>query len=329
MVPAPTDSYERKIDYLRLSVTDRCNLRCTYCMPATGVPKLTHSDVLSYEEILRLARVAIGMGISKIRITGGEPLLRKDILYLCKKIASMPGMNSLSITTNGVLLSRFARELLEVGVQRINISLDTLKRERFAAIARHDSFREVWHSILTAHEVGLSPIKLNTVVMQGVNDDEIEDLARLTFRYPFHVRFIEFMPFLTDEHSNRFLPSDDILERLRRVAPLIPATSPEGNGPASHYRFPDAPGMIGIISPISHHFCPTCNRLRLTSDGKLRTCLFASEETDLKPVLRNGGSDNDLIEVIRAAIGRKPEKHSLDSGIFRKCINRSMSSIGG
>jgi len=329
MPPAPTDPYERKIDYLRLSVTDRCNLRCTYCMPAQGVPKLTHTDVLRYEEILRLARVVTGMGISKIRITGGEPLLRKDILYLCEKIASMPGMKSLSITTNGVLLSRFAKDLLDVGIRRINISLDTLKAERFAAITRHDSFREVWHSVLTAHEVGLSPIKLNTVVMQGINDDEIEDLARLTFLYPFHVRFIEFMPFLADDHSNRFLPSDDILERLRQVAPLIPTKSPDSNGPASHYRFPGAMGMIGIISPISHHFCPTCNRLRLTSDGKLRTCLFAAEETDMKPVLRNGASDNEVIEVIRAAIGRKPEKHELDSAIFRKCINRSMFSIGG
>jgi cyclic pyranopterin phosphate synthase len=326
---APTDHYERKIDYLRLSVTDRCNLRCTYCMPPGGVPKLTHTDVLRYEEILRLARIAVDMGISKIRITGGEPLLRKDILYLCEKIASIPGVKSLSMTTNGVLLSRFAKDLLNAGLQRINISLDTLEPEKFAAITRHDYFHEVWQSILTAHEVGLSPIKLNAVVMQGVNDDEIEDLARLTFQYPFHVRFIEFMPFLADEHSNRFLSSDEILERLKRMGPLVPTKIPDSNGPASHYRFAEAKGMIGIISPISHHFCPTCNRLRLTSDGKLRTCLFATEETDLKPMLRNGSLDSDIANVIRNAIEHKPEKHALDSAVFRKCINRSMSSIGG
>lgn len=326
---APIDPYERKIDYLRLSVTDRCNLRCTYCMPSEGISKLSHADVLRYEEIVRLARVVVGMGISKIRITGGEPLLRKDIVYLCEQIASIPGLKSLSLTTNGVLLSRFAKVLFNAGVKRVNVSLDTLKPERFAAITRHDFFREVWESILSAHEAGLSPIKLNTVVMHGVNDDEIEDLARLTFLYPFHVRFIEFMPFLADQYSNRFLSSDDIMERLKRVGSLVPAKSLESNGPASHYRFPGAKGLIGIISPISHHFCPSCNRLRLTSDGKLRTCLFASEETDIKPVLRNGSSEADIAEVIRAAIGRKPEKHDLDSAVFRKCINRSMFSIGG
>lgn len=326
---APVDPYERRIDYLRLSITDRCNLRCTYCMPENGHSRLSHWDVLRYEEILRLAHIAIGMGISKIRITGGEPLVRKDALYLCRQIAEIPGLKSLSLTTNGVLLSRFAEGLRAAGIQRINISLDTLKPEKFKAITRHDNFREVWQGILDAHEAGFSPIKLNAVVMQGVNDDEIEDLARLTYSYPFHVRFIEFMPFQVDGHSNRFLSSDAILSRLSLVAPLIPTQSRNSNGPASHYRFPDAQGVIGIISPISHHFCPTCNRLRLTSDGKLRNCLFATSETDVKPALRNGGSDKDLIQIIRTAISEKPEKHTLDRTVFRKCVNRSMFAIGG
>jgi GTP 3',8-cyclase len=257
MVAPPTDPYQRCIDYLRVSITDRCNLRCAYCMPETGLPKLLHDDVLRYEEILRLVRIIVRMGISRVRITGGEPLVRKDVLYLCENIARMPELKGLSITTNGVLLSRFAESLFQAGIKRINVSLDTLKPEKFATITRVDCFREVWHGIEEAQRVGFAPIKLNVVVMQGVNDDEIEDLARLTYRYPFHVRFIEFMPFQSDEQYRKFLSSDDILERLARVAPLIPTESRNSNGPARHYRFSDALGKIGIISPISHHFCPT------------------------------------------------------------------------
>ena len=329
MPSAPVDSYKRRIEYLRLSVTDRCNLRCTYCVPEEGVPKLKHADVLRYEEILRLAGIAAKMGISKIRITGGEPLVRKDILYLCENIARISGLKSLSITTNGVLLSEFAEGLVHSGIHRINVSLDTLQREKFERITRRDSFHEVWRGIAAAHAAGLAPIKLNTVVMQGVNDDEIEDLARLTFIYPFHVRFIEFMPFREDGQVDPFLSGDDIIERLKRVAPLIPAQSRFSNGPAQHYRFPDALGLIGIISPVSHHFCPACNRLRVTSDGKLRTCLFSPEETDLKGLIRQGALDDDIIAAIRLAIEKKPEKHELDSAIFRKCINRPMVAIGG
>jgi len=323
------DRYQRHIDYLRLSITDRCNLRCVYCMPEEGVPKLGHGEVLSYEEILRMAQLASRMGITKFRITGGEPLVRKDVLYLCENLSQMPGVKSLSLTTNGVLLSPLAKNLFAAGIRRINISLDTLKPERFLAITRKDFFREVWQGIETALHVGFRPIKLNVVVMQGVNDDEIEDMARLTYSYPFHVRFIEFMPFKSSAPYEKFLSAEEIVNRLSQVAPLMPVESQNSNGPALHYSFPGAIGKIGIISPVSHHFCPTCNRLRVTADGQLRTCLFATEETDLRSLLRLGCSDETIISTIRAAIDRKPEKHSLESSVFRSCISRSMSTIGG
>ncbi len=329
MPAPPTDSFHRKIDYLRLSITDRCNLRCVYCMPEDGVPKFEHSDMLSYEEIVRLARISISMGISKVRITGGEPLVRKEALSLCESIASVPGLRSLSLTTNGILLSDFAEGLFRAGVRRVNISLDTLKPERFAQIARKDLFSRVWAGIMAAQRVGFSPVKLNTVIMAGVNDDEIEDLARLTFRFPFHVRFIELMPFEQCDYQSLFIPAFEILDRLRRVGRLVESSAGESNGPALHYAFKGAMGKIGIISPVSDHFCPSCNRLRLTADGKLRTCLFSVDETDLRELLRRGASDGEIAAVMLAAINKKPEKHHLSNPVFRKCISRPMFSIGG
>ena len=323
------DSYRRRIDYLRLSITDRCNLRCTYCMPSDGVSSLSHDEVLRYEEILRLVTVMTKLGISKIRLTGGEPLVRKGIISLCERIVAVPGVRHLSLTTNGVLLAQYAADLRRAGVRRVNVSLDTLRRDRFFAITRRDAWDDVWRGILAAREAGLAPVKLNSVIMQGVNDDEIEDLARLTFRYPFHVRFIELMPLTSGESMEKFVSADAILERLHRIAPLYPVTDENGFGPATHYRFTGAPGLIGIISPISRHFCPACNRLRLTADGQLRTCLFASEETNLKGLLRNGAGDDDVASAILAAIACKPQRHALDSQLFRKCINRPMVAIGG
>lgn len=329
MVAPPVDSYQRSIDYLRLSITDRCNLRCRYCMPEEGMPKLKHDDVLTYEEMLRLVRLVSRMGISKIRVTGGEPLVRKGIVYFCDQISAIQSVKSLSITTNGLLLKDFAQDLLAAGVARINVSLDTLKPERYASMTRRDCFDQVWMGIQAALEMGFDPVKLNVVVMKGLNDDEIEDLARLTYSYPFHVRFIEFMPFRPEEHSAAFLSADDIFQRLEQVAPLSPVQIKNGNGPARHYQFPGAVGKIGIISPISHHFCPACNRLRVTSDGKLRTCLFSQEETDLRVLLRRKAPDMEIISTIRGAIDRKPEKHALESEVFRKCIGRPMVAIGG
>jgi cyclic pyranopterin phosphate synthase len=228
-----------------------------------------------------------------------------------------------------VYLPRFVRGLFDAGIRRINISLDTLQPEKYRAITARDCFAEVWRGIELAREVGFHPIKLNVVAMRGVNDDEIEDLGRLTLRYPFHVRFIEFMPFREAEQARGFLCSDEILAQLARVGELSPTESENANGPALHYRYPGAPGKIGIISPISHHFCPTCNRLRLTADGKLRTCLFAVEEVDLRGPLRGGATDAEIRNMVRAAIDRKPERHKLESDQFRKCISRPMVAIGG
>ena len=331
MSSSPIDSYQRRIDYLRISITDRCNLRCIYCMPEDGVAKVSHTHILSYEELLRLARIAIDMGISNVRITGGEPLVRQDALYLCENIARLPGLKSLTLTTNALLLSRYADDLFRAGIKRINISLDTLKPEKYAKITRKDGFHEVWRGIERALEVGFHPIKLNAVVMRSVNDDELEDLARLTYRYPFHVRFIEFMPF-GSEHAGadqHFLAADEILARLQQLGPLNPVSSENSNGPARHYKLPGSMGKIGIISPITHHFCSSCNRLRLTADGKLRTCLFAAQEIDLRTPLRQGCSDSELACILRTAIANKPERHPLKPHLLRKCINRPMVAIGG
>ena len=323
------DQHRRSIDYLRLSITDRCNLHCTYCMPEEGMPVLSHADVLTYEEIIRLVELVSRMGISKVRITGGEPLVRKGVLHLCRKISQMSRIKSLSITTNGVFLEDFAEGLLESGITRINVSLDTLQPAKYALITRRDCFQKVWNGIERALRLGFHPVKLNAVVVKGLNDDEIEALAQLTYRYPFHVRFIEFMPFNTEDHSSSFLSSDEILRRLEKIGPLLPTRVENGNGPARHFQLPGAVGKIGIISPISHHFCPTCNRLRLTADGKLRTCLFAQEETDLRGLLRGNASDEAVFSAIRDAIQRKPERHALESRLFRKCIGRPMAAIGG
>jgi cyclic pyranopterin phosphate synthase len=298
-------------------------------MPAEGVSKLDHEDILRYEEILRIARISVRMGISKIRITGGEPLVRKDILYLCSNISQIQGLKCLSLTTNGVLLPGFARKLFAAGISRINISLDTLDPAKYATITRMDAFKDVWRGILAAREAGIAPIKLNAVILRGINDDEIENLAHLTMRHPFHVRFIELMPFELQVPDCQFVSSDEILARLSAVAPLVPVPGPEGNGPAKHYTFSGALGTIGLISPISHHFCATCNRLRFTADGKLRTCLFSADESDIKSLLRGGASDKDIIECVRLAIEKKPERHALGNRVVRKCISRPMFSIGG
>lgn len=327
---APRDGYNRRIDYLRLSITDLCNLRCIYCMPEEGVPKLRHDDILTYEEISRIAHIAVGMGITRIRITGGEPLVRRDVIRLCEDISGIRNLKSLAITTNGALLARFAKDLHRAGVQRVNVSLDTLHPEKYARITRRDVFHEVWRGIEAALEAGLRPVKLNVVVMRGVNDDEIEKLAELSLDRPFHVRFIEFMPFQGDSRCGGLVPSDEILSRLSSMGKLSPVEDAKSsNGPARLFSFPGAPGRIGVISPVSDHFCPSCNRLRCTADGKLRTCLFASEETDVRTALREGAPDARIMSIVREALRRKPERHHLDEGVPHKCINRPMSAIGG
>ncbi|HYA04223.1 MAG TPA: GTP 3',8-cyclase MoaA [Syntrophobacteria bacterium] len=327
----PIDPYERRIDYLRVSVTDRCNLRCRYCMPPEGARKLAHADILSYEELLRLVRIALDIGISKVRLTGGEPLVRKGIIDFCRRLSRLPGLKSLSLTSNGVLMEECARDLFEAGIHRVNISLDTIRREKFYQITGVDAFDTVWRGIRAAEEAGFYPIKLNVVAMRDMNEDEIVDLALLTRSHPYHVRFIEFMP-VSPEVSwspRHFVSADEIIARLQTIGPLEQITAAHTNGPARHFRWPDAPGVIGIISPISHHFCPTCNRIRLTADGKLRTCLFSDEEGDIKSPLRQGASDAELADTLRKAIARKPEKHTVQPDLFRKCQSRPMVTIGG
>jgi cyclic pyranopterin phosphate synthase len=329
-VAPPQDSYHRSIDYLRLSVTDRCNLRCVYCMPEDGVPKLSHDDVLSYEELLRLARVAVSMGIGKVRVTGGEPLVRRGILEFIQRLAQIPDLRSLTLTTNGLLLDRYADDLRRGGVERVNVSLDTLDPEKYATITRCGRFADVWAGVEAAHRAGFHPVKLNVVVMRGVNDDEIEDMARVTLGRPFHVRFIECMPFREEALADWFVGTDEILDRLKAagLAPE-PAESRHNNGPARYFRFPGAPGKIGLISPLTHHFCPACNRLRVTADGRLRTCLFSREDTDLRALLRSGASDREIEAAFREGIARKPERHVPDRELLHKCISRPMSAIGG
>ena len=322
------DAYQRRIDYLRLSITDRCNLRCVYCMPPEGVPFVPHQEILRYEEILRLAGIAVSLGITKIRVTGGEPLVRQGVLQLLHRLAAIPGVQSLSITTNGVLLPEFAQDLYQAGIKRLNISLDTLNPARYRTITRQDLFPTVWHGIQQALRVGFHPIKLNTVVLRGINDDEIQELAKLTYEFPFHVRFIEVMPFAAATTGN-YLSGDEILKRLNQLDRLLPTQSNHNNGPARYFRFPAALGKIGIINPLSHHSCNTCNRLRLTADGQLRTCLFATTEVSLKRLLREGAKDEEVRQAMRQAIKNKPKTWGGEEGLMRKCLNRPMRSIGG
>ena len=322
------DRYQRRLDYLRLSVTDRCNLSCLYCMPPEGIRYIPHQGILRYEEIERLAGLAVSLGITKIRITGGEPLVRRDLPYLCEKLARLPHFDSLSLTTNGVLLPQFGRDLYNAGVKRINISLDTLSPEKYAAITGKYCFFQVWEGIHQAYVIGFHPIKLNIVVMRGVNDDEIKEMASLTYSYPLHVRFIELMQSLPGVQERHFLSGGEILKRLEQTGTLLSAHSTNSNGPAHYYRFPGAVGKIGLISPVSQHGCQTCNRLRMTADGKLRNCLFSQDDVDLRSLVRGGASDGEIIAAIRRAVWNKPREHSLNRDLGR-CLSRPMSAIGG
>jgi GTP 3',8-cyclase len=325
------DSYNRTINYLRISLTDRCNLRCVYCMPEQGVPKLIHEDILTYEELLRLARLSVGLGIEKIRLTGGEPLVRKNIGDLIKALGEIPGIRDISLTTNGVLLAEQARGLWEAGVKRINISLDTLDPQNFSRITRFGFFNQVWEGIQEAERIGFSPIKINVVALRGINDDEILDFGRLSCEKPYHIRFIEFMPVGTENgwSAERFLSSEDILKKLQVLGPLFPINGQGLDGPAKRMSYAGARGEIGLISPISEHFCPSCNRLRLTAEGRLRVCLFSDDETDLRTLLRNGASDTELESVIRGTISRKPKEHPIQMNPLPRKCQRQMSKIGG
>ena len=324
------DKFSRKIDYLRISITDHCNLNCSYCAPFGGRMKLTHAEILSYEEIYRLTKAAVEAGISKVRITGGEPLMRKGVVDLCRLLSGIEGLESLTLTTNGVRLQEFAAQLRDAGVQRVNVSLDTLRPERFKEITGNDLLSQVLAGISMAEEVGLHPVKVNTVVMRGVNDDEIEDFARLTVEKPYHVRFIELMPFNgSGDHQALFVPVEEMVKRVIRAGDLSLEPAPESSGPARLCSLPGAKGKVGFIAPMSYHFCGSCNRLRLTADGKLRTCLFSEKEIDIKRPLRSGALIEELADVFRLAATKKPHSHRLKCTEVEKTLGRNMQAIGG
>jgi cyclic pyranopterin phosphate synthase len=322
------DGFGRIADDLRISVTDKCNFRCTYCMPAEGLPWLSRDRILSFEEIGRLVTVFVSLGVRTVRLTGGEPLVRGDLSLLVAMIRER-SVRDIAMTTNGVLLEEHANPLARAGLRRVNVSLDSLLRHRFAELTRRDMLHRVLAGVRAATEAGLSPVKLNCVVIKDVNDDEVERFAALARRTGLHVRFIEFMPLDADKTwtPDRVVPSREIIERISRVHELTPID--DGPAPARRYVFRDgSPGSIGVIPSVTEPFCGDCNRIRITADGQFRTCLFAQEETDLRALLRQGASDRDIAEVIREAVARKWAGHSIGQAGFRR-PERSMSMIGG
>jgi cyclic pyranopterin phosphate synthase len=324
------DNFNRPISYLRVSVTDRCNLRCVYCMPPEGVPWRPHEEILRYEEIETVVRAAADLGISKVRLTGGEPLVRKGLVDLVAMIARIPGIDDLAMTTNGILLARCAEELKAAGLHRVNVSLDTLRPERFRTITRLGELSDTLEGIAAAKEAGLVPVKVNTVVIRGLNDDEVVDFARLTYAPDWHVRFIEVMPLgdNADWAGNGYMPMGQVRERIEgELGELRPAKLRGGGGPARYYRLPGAEGTVGFITPISEHFCYQCNRLRLTADGKLRPCLLSDYEIDLRTPLRQGASAEEIKALIIEGIRNKPERHHLSEQVIPQ--GRAMSEIGG
>ena len=323
------DRFDRRINYLRISVTDRCNLRCVYCMPPFGERKLRHKEILRYEEFLRIVRIAIKLGINKIRLTGGELLVRKGIQEFIPMLMALNGLDDVSLTTNGVYLEDHLDVLKAVGIKRINVSIDSLDRAKFKRITRFDYFTKVWEGIEKARDMGFHPIKLNVVVMKGINDNEILDFGRLAIEQPYHLRFIECMPVGLQANSLAFIPNAEIEEILvNEFGPLIPVSRGRHDGPATRYRFDGGNGEIGFISPISHSFCQDCNRLRLTANGMLLPCLLSGREVDIKDSLRRGCLDEELIEVFLEAVKSKPKCHPLSLDNHQK-VYRKMCSIGG
>jgi len=323
------DGCQRRLNYLRISITDRCNLRCAYCLPCEDIPRLRHVDVLRYEEILRVARVAAGLGITKVRVTGGEPLVRKGICDFLTQLARIPGIRELSLTTNGLLLAENVARLKSAGVGRVNISMDTLDPGRYRDITGVDAFDRAWEGIRAALAAGFDPVKLNVVALRGVNEDELPALARLALDTPLHVRFIEYMPIgrsRIGETAPLLFP--EIRERIGAVGRLLPVEGTPLDGPAHRYRFEGGRGEVGFIPAISHHFCSRCNRLRLTADGHLRPCLLSDRQEDVKGPLRASGTDADIAEIFFRATRHKPSDHNLEVGEpAHVCCQ--MRSIGG
>ena len=316
-----TDSYGRQITYLRLSVTELCNLRCRYCMPEEGVCKRSHADLLTEDEMIAAVRAAGSLGISKVRVTGGEPLTKPNILSICRRVAAAPGIREVNITTNALRLPDLARPLREAGVKRVNISLDTLDPERYAFITRRGRLADAWAGIEAALEAGFDKVKLNCVLIGGFNEDEIPALAELTRKYPLDVRFIELMPMPGDTLFGEaaYIPASRVLEALPEAA-----ACENHDGVARLYRLPKAQGDIGLISPLSNHFCGECNRLRLTADGYVKPCLHSAEELSVK-----GLDENGMREVFLRAIACKPQQHGALSAHDPSHSARTMNRIGG
>jgi len=324
------DQYNRRLNYLRISVTDRCNLRCLYCLPGEGIPKLRHEDILTYEEILRIAGIAVKLGVEKIRLTGGEPLVRKGLCKIIPQLTGLAGLKDVALTTNGIYLKENLEKLKTGGIKRLNISLDSFKKEKYKKITGWDGLEQVLAGIGRARQMGFQPIKINVVVIKGINDDEVLDFARLSLEHPYHIRFIEYMPLgiASADNSLHHVPNSVIKEQISGLGKLVLVSKTALDGPAERFRFEGAPGEIGFISPLTHHFCHTCNRLRLTARGSLRPCLLSDQEEDLKGPMRQGASDNDLARIILKTAFNKPLAHtraSHDSLHFPG----QMSSIGG
>ena len=326
-VTALRDQWGRSIEYLRISVTDRCNFRCVYCMPLEGLQWLPKADILRYEEIIEVVRQLAPLGLRRVRLTGGEPTIRPDLETLVRGLRAVPEIEDISLSTNGVRLPQMARSLRDAGLDRVNMSADSLRSERISTIARRNLGFDPIAAASSATEAGLAPVKINMVVMRGINDDEIVDFARLTLDHPWHVRYIELMPVgemrdLTWEHV---VPSDEVLQRISVLGELEADSGPSrGNGPAKYYRVAGAPGSVGVITPMTHTYCGSCNRVRLTADGRLRTCLYGDHEVNLRDPLRRG---EPLEPLFRQALAEKPKEHQLLQ--MKVGGLRALSQVGG
>lgn len=324
------DRYGRSIDYLRISVTDRCNLRCFYCMPPQGIEAKPREEILRWEEMLYIAQVAVELGFNKFRLTGGEPLLRKGIISFIHSLSELPGVKDISITTNGLLLNRLAEPLKEAGVKRLNISLDTLNASKYREITRGGDFQTVWAGITKVLELGFSPIKINVVALRDINDTEWVNFANLTRDLPLHVRFIEVMPVgsswrLAKKH---YISCDHVRTEIeKKLDKLTPVLDTRGSGPAEYFQLPGARGTVGFIHAMSRHFCASCNRIRLTSNGKLRPCLFDQREIDLREAVRSGAGRDELKQLFRRAVQLKPDNYY--EAMCTPAVGQVMAQIGG
>ncbi len=322
----------RPINYLRISITDRCNFRCRYCVPSSPFKVIDHEKIARYEEILKITQLACELGISKVRITGGEPFVRKGIFSFLKTLCAIDGLEDISITTNGALLNKEKiQQLIQFGIKRLNFSLDTLTPSIFKKITQKDEFNRVWDAIICAHNLGITPVKINTVILKGVNDHEIENIAALTLKYPFHIRFIEYMP-MGDQalEKEQQILTKEIMDKIEsKYGKLISCERTEHDGPAKKYKIQGAKGIVGFITPISSHFCSECNRLRLTSRGTLRPCLLNNYEKDIITPLRNNATDDALKKIIRNSLTQKPAFHGLSDLSSKDIPISHMTSIGG